>query len=616
MIRNLTFLILVLAGSASQLSAEEPNMLWIITDDQRADSIAAFNRMIRKQDDSPLGKVLSPNVDRLAEAGTTFLYTFNQNPGCAPSRTSMHTGRYSHRTGVYGFEYYDPRGMEHWRPMFPEILRDEAGYQTVMAGKRGIRAKHFANNEWQLKQGMKTLYDVNLGYRNEFFKAGLTEWHSESIWSKGKMGPKTEYYFPSDGEKLAWPEEKDAKPNDEAEIRKRFDLLCHYKPGGNAATATGEIIGGVNPQTVDGTREYHFVQAMLRHLNQEGGEYTDLTGVKRQGLDPKRPVFAYCGFEFPHTPVLPPEEFRKQFANETYKVPEFTDRELAEFPPQIQKMFGNWNTDHFTAEEKQQMIRDYYAYCAYGDSLVGQMADGFIKFSEKQGRPWMILYVCGDHGWRLNEHGMASKFLHYDIDLHNPVVVVSSDKKKFPAGKVVRELTEFVDMAPTFLAAGGVDVDDKRYDYLDGRDFAKTAAGSIRPRDYVIAQPTWVIGPRAVIRTKDYKYAMRIRPRKSLGVLPANAGKDMKWAINADLKDVEPTLFDLKEDPDETKNLAFDPRYEPVLKALRTKLQNIVLGDQAVEVHWTGKGGSPVKISNFAKGADDNKLEVPEPNPS
>ena len=207
---------------------------------------------------------------------------------------------------------------------------------------------------------------------------------------------------------------------------------------------------------------------------------------------------------------------------------------------------------------------------------------------------------------------MASKFLHYDIDLHNPVIVLSSNKETFPAGKVVRELTEFVDMAPTFLSAAGIDVDQPQYDHLDGTDFAKTAAGKSPARDYVIAQPTWVIGPRAVIRSKDYKYAMRIRPRAGLGVTAANVGKDMEWAANAKLEDVEPTLFDLRTDPGEINNLAFVPRYRPVLDALRTKLQNIVLGDQAVEVAWTKNGANPVKISNFAAGAHDGKLSLPE----
>ncbi len=125
------------------------------------------------------------------------------------------------------------------------------------------------------------------------------------------------------------------------------------------------------------------------------------------------------------------------------------------------------------------MVADYCAYCAYGDSLVGKLVDEFVAYSESNSRPWLILYVCGDNGWKLNEHGMVSKFLHYDRDLNTPIIVVSSDRKRFPAGKVVTDFACFVDMAPTFLAAAGIDISPFDYDYLDGRDLAMTAAGAV-----------------------------------------------------------------------------------------------------------------------------------------
>ena len=64
----------------------------------------------------------------------------------------------------------------------------------------------------------------------------------------------------------------------------------------------------------------------------------------------------------------------------------------------------------------------------------------------------------------------------------------------------------------------------------------------------------------------------------------ATAGKNFKWALTAELKDIEPTLFDLRRDPNEVRNVAFDDRYRPVVDALRTKLQDIVLGDGRIEI--------------------------------
>ena len=266
------------------------------------------------------------------------------------------------------------------------------------------------------------------------------------------------FYFP-DGEQLVWPEFADATPNDREEIQQRLGLLRHYMPG-DEDKQSGSILGGLNPQSGERTRDGSFTGALLDHLAHAGEQYTDMLGRQQKGPAADKPLFAYVGFEFPHTPVLPPAEFREKFQKLDYQIPEFTEEELASFPPQLKKLFNNSQSDHFTDAEKHQMIADYYAFCAYGDSLVGKAVDGFIEFSEKQERPWLILYVCGDHGWRLNEHGMVSKFSHYDTDLHNPIIVVSSDTEKFPAGKVVEDFTCFVDMAPTFLAAAGVDISD------------------------------------------------------------------------------------------------------------------------------------------------------------
>lgn len=587
----------------------KPNILWVVTDDQRADSIAAFNRILRNDPRSRLGQVMSPNIDRLARMGTTFINTFNQNPGCAPSRTLMHTGRYSHRTGVYGFEYYNPIGQAHWRPMVPEILRDQAGYQTVAVGKLGIRAQHFANQ----KGGTEPpLYQTNLGYRKEFSAKGKVDWNKETKWVNGKPGPKRETFIFPDGKLLVWPDSAESTPNDRKEIQQRLGLLRHYMPN-DKDKQSGSILAGLNPQPAEKTRDGNFTTALLDHLAHAGGNYVDLLDRQQRGPEPGKPLFAYVGFEFPHTPVLPPAEFRNRFLQLKYRIPEFTREELAALPPQLKRLFKNSQSDHFTDAEKHQMIADYFAYCAYGDSLVGKAVDGFIQFSRKQNRPWLILYVCGDHGWRLNEHGMVSKFSHYDTDLHNPIIVVASDKTKFPAGKVVRDLTEFVDIAPTFLAAAGIDISSPAFQYLDGRDLASTASGKIRSRDYIIAEPTWVTGPRAVIRTRDYKFAMKIRPRDTPGINEKNAGKDFQWAISAPLKDIEPTLFDLRTDPDEIQNVAFDARYRPILDALRRKLQDIVLGDGRIEIAWEKKPTKhPAHRSNFAPGSDDGIISLPD----
>ncbi|MEM8944524.1 MAG: sulfatase-like hydrolase/transferase, partial [Planctomycetota bacterium] len=322
-------------------------------------------------------------------------------------------------------------------------------------------------------------------------------------------------------------------------------------------------------------------------------------------VDTSKPLFCHIGFDFPHTPVLPPASYRQRFQKHAYNIPKFDESELDSMPDQLKKLVRHGYSDHFSEQEKLAMTQDYYAFCAYGDSLVGQATDAFIEYSQTQNQPWMIVYICGDHGWKLNDHGSVSKFTPWDVDSHNPIIVVSSDKTKFPADEVVTKFTEFVDVAPTILSAGGADLDKTEYGYLDGVDLASVVSGAADARDYVIGESHAVIGPRAFIRTKDYVFSMQTRPHKK-------RGEDLDWARDATYEELDPALYHMPSDPSEVNNLAFDSAHQHIAKALQQKLLNIVLGDNRVEVDWGDNRAMGTKIfrSNFASGADDKKLEL------
>ncbi len=85
--------------------------------------------------------------------------------------------------------------------------------------------------------------------------------------------------------------------------------------------------------------------------------------------------------------------------------------------------------DKMKTEEKQQFIRDYYAFCAMGDSLIGAAVDKFKESCRKRNREYVILIVWGDHSWHLGEQGACNKFAAYEQSNHTAVIAVSSDKE-------------------------------------------------------------------------------------------------------------------------------------------------------------------------------------------
>ena len=94
-----------------------PNIIFIITDQQRYDTIAALG----------FPYVDTPNLDRLVAEGTSFDNCFVTAPSCAPSRASLFTGMYPHTTGIL-------KNADQWRHSWVELL-NEAGYHCVNVGK-------------------------------------------------------------------------------------------------------------------------------------------------------------------------------------------------------------------------------------------------------------------------------------------------------------------------------------------------------------------------------------------------------------------------------------------------------------------------------------------------
>ncbi|MEO0793859.1 MAG: sulfatase-like hydrolase/transferase [Verrucomicrobiota bacterium] len=593
-----------LAGG-STFATTQPNILWIITDDQRYDSIRAFNQMLHGRDMSALGYVESPETDRLADMGTTFINTYCQAMGCAPSRASMHYGRYPFRSGIYEFEYHN-NNAEHCEPTLPEQMA-KLGYQTTHIGKLGVRLRTVKDG----KVRPHKIYQEDI-YFKPMHRDGLTDWGKD--WFYEINGQKLdqpiknlEYFVTPEGEFEYSSLELEKKMPEFAgsaeRVIEQYDLLRHYNEKKGKHLDKGMIIAGVSPQPAGKTRDGYYNIALNEYLDHPN-ETFKFGSATFEGVDPSKPLFLHLGYDFPHTPVLPPADYRARFQKHTYKVPQLDKAELETMPAQLKRQVMAGYSDSLTDAEKQAMIQDYFAFCAYGDALVGEAVDSFIAYSESQKQPWMVVYVCGDHGWKLNDHGAVSKFTPWDIDSHNPIIVVSSDKSAFPSGKVVRDFTEFVDIAPTILAAGGADLEDATFTYLDGRDMEKTAAGELPARDYVIGESHAVTGPRAYIRTKDFVFSMQTRPDKK-------RGKNLEWARNATYEELDPALYHMPSDPQEVNNLAFNKEYEAVAMAMKDKLVDVVLGDGRVEVGWGPKAnGTTVYRSNFAPGAHDGELNL------
>lgn len=103
---------------------DRPNIVFIITDDQRAEWLGVAGHPTLK----------TPNIDRLAHEGAKFNRFFVTTPLCSPSRASFLTGQYPHAHRVTNNDRVGLEVIGHSLMTFPRRIR-EGGYETAYIGK-------------------------------------------------------------------------------------------------------------------------------------------------------------------------------------------------------------------------------------------------------------------------------------------------------------------------------------------------------------------------------------------------------------------------------------------------------------------------------------------------
>jgi len=113
------------AARADEATQRPPNILFVLTDDQRHDFMGCAGHPFLQ----------TPQMDSLAREGVRFTNAFVTTPICAASRASILTGSYARSCGVHDFGTPIPADL--FTKTYPMRMR-EAGYRTGFVGKWGI----------------------------------------------------------------------------------------------------------------------------------------------------------------------------------------------------------------------------------------------------------------------------------------------------------------------------------------------------------------------------------------------------------------------------------------------------------------------------------------------
>ena len=120
--------LLGLLFAAPAWSAEQPNLVFILADDLGWGDLGCYGQ----------GKILTPNLDRLAAKGMRFTNAYAGNSVCAPSRSCLMQGLHPGHARVRGNAYQSYRHSLQPDDVTVAMVLQQAGYKTGLFGKWGL----------------------------------------------------------------------------------------------------------------------------------------------------------------------------------------------------------------------------------------------------------------------------------------------------------------------------------------------------------------------------------------------------------------------------------------------------------------------------------------------
>jgi len=441
--------VMLLLAVPAEASTRKPNVLFILTDDQRFDLLGCAGHPILK----------TPNIDRLAKQGVRFRNTFVSTPICAASRASILTGKYE-RTHKFTFGT-PPIAAEHCEKSFPMLLK-LASYRTGLIGKFGVSL------------------------------------------AAGQQAKMFDFFQP-----IGYPFLKKQK--------------------------SGEI----------------------RHIDQIATDHA-ITFLQKQ--DPKQPFCLSLCFNSPHAEdgkldnLYPwPKTVDGLYDDVKIPLPPLVDEKYFQAHPEfLQKSLNRvrWHWQFDTPEKYAKNVRAYYRMISGIDHEIGRLMAELQRLGLADDT---IIVFTSDNGYLLGERAFSGKWVHYEESLRVPLIIVDPRLPKEQRDKTVDALVVNVDFAPTMVEWAGLPREEKH----QGQSLAKWARGE--------KADAW--------RTDFFCEHLFVHPEipKWEGV----RGERFVYARYFDRKPAYEYLHDLRQDPQELRNLAIDGGADQILQRVRQRCDEL-----------------------------------------
>ncbi|KIC23391.1 sulfatase family protein [Leisingera sp. ANG-S3] len=477
-----------------------PNVILIMTDQQRADSLGCTGNPVAR----------TPHIDALAARGAVFRNHFTPHQICSPSRSTLFSGLFARHHGLTRNGVALPEDL----PLITHDLKD-AGYRTHGAGKFHFQPilagpEHEmpdSNAFWELPQSE--------GWTGPFYgfdKVDILIGESVSATEGGHYANWLRETAP--------------------------DAAALYLPE-NALEPGPEDLDEVWKSAIPSELHYNnwITDRACGFLEEQDGE---------------QPFFLFVSYPDPHHPFSPPSPWCDMYDPQEVPAPALTADELAAMPSYILdgdreeagKSYVDFlrnpgppreqgfmqTTQRFSEVSLRQAIAHTYGMVSMIDNCIGRL----LAQLEAQGLAEDTLIIfTSDHGELLGDHGLIRKGPSpYRPLLHVPLVIAGPG-----VAPGTREgVTSHLDLRATLQAHLGLE--NRRH---DGQSFqAMLTAADACGRSHLYAE----YHPRT--RMETYNQTL-LTEEWRVTIYPENP----EWG----------EMFHLTEDPGEHVNLFFHPDY-------------------------------------------------------
>lgn len=465
--------------------------------------------------------IKTPNLDRLAKRGVIFDRAYCPNPTCTPARASLITGQLPSQHGAYVLGTKLPEAA---RTVGAELSMN--GYETALVGKAHFQPTG-GNAAFPSLEAYPILQNLAFwkNYKEPFY--GFT--HVELTRNHGDEPHVGQHY-------VIWMEEKlKGEGKDPKTWRKWFRA-----PTGSA---------GSQYQEWNLPEEYHMNYWIAERTNALLEDYSRSN----------KPFLLWASFFDPHPPYLVSGKWAKMYNPEDMELPGLVAGELDDMPEIYQKTqvkgadFSKYKDSelwsaglgYHRSKSELDMKKDmaiYFGMVSMMDYYIGKILNKVEALGIAQNT---VIVFTTDHGHLYGQHGLTQKgpFMYEDL-VKVPMVV--SCPGLVPERKRSSSLQSLIDIAPTFLNLAGIAVPGTMTGTVQS-DVWKGQKESVR--DFVI------------VENHQQPYSLY---QKQLVT--------ERYKLTIYMNDEFGELFDLKNDPNELKNLWHDEASEDLKNRLILKL--------------------------------------------